>query len=338
MPPPDPILDRQSIEQLAEQGYLPGPLFDRALTLAGIVPDGARWRQFLDRLLLIAGCTFIAAAIIFFIAYNWQEMGRFLKFGLLEAALVLSVAASIAWRNDPLRRQASLLLTVLLVGPLLALVGQTYQTGADTYELFLAWAALSLPWAFLAAWRPVWCWWVSIANAALWLYFAEVGLLGWWVPLIFATHHIVLSLLTANALLLILAEWAGRRGWISGRFHTLERLLALLVIGAATFLHLLFLFERIGVPEWLWLIALATYIIVWAAYRWGRLDVVILSMWATAVIVVILCTVGKQVLKGRDEAAGFLLLGILAIGLSAAAALWLRRLSQHAAAKAQEAL
>ena len=42
--------------------------------------------------------------------------------------------------------KAALLAAALLTGGLLALIGQTYQTGADTFELFATWAALILPW------------------------------------------------------------------------------------------------------------------------------------------------------------------------------------------------
>ncbi|MET0204922.1 MAG: DUF2157 domain-containing protein [Casimicrobiaceae bacterium] len=44
------------------------------------------------------------------------------------------------WRGlDTLPGKAALV-AALLAGALLALVGQVYQTGADTFELFAAWA------------------------------------------------------------------------------------------------------------------------------------------------------------------------------------------------------
>ena len=45
--------------------------------------------------------------------------------------------------------KAALLAASLFVGALLALIGQIYQTGADTFEMFAAWAALILPWVLV---------------------------------------------------------------------------------------------------------------------------------------------------------------------------------------------
>ncbi len=42
--------------------------------------------------------------------------------------------------------KAALLLATLLLGVFLALFGQTYQTGADPWQLFANWALLILPW------------------------------------------------------------------------------------------------------------------------------------------------------------------------------------------------
>jgi uncharacterized membrane protein len=55
-------------------------------------------------------------------------------------------------------------------GGVFAYFGQTYQTGADTWELFSTWAALTLPLAFCARSDAVWSAWVIIAltGLALW--------------------------------------------------------------------------------------------------------------------------------------------------------------------------
>ncbi len=42
-------------------------------------------------------------------------------------------------------RQALLLAIALNIGALLALVGQTYQTGADPWQLFSTWALMLVP-------------------------------------------------------------------------------------------------------------------------------------------------------------------------------------------------
>ena len=54
---------------------------------------------FYRRLFLWLGALLLAAGVIFFFAYNWQALGRFAKFGLVEGLLAVAVAA--AWIAGP---------------------------------------------------------------------------------------------------------------------------------------------------------------------------------------------------------------------------------------------
>src|SRR5437870_12750730 len=89
-----------------------------ALDMAGVLPHAQHWRAFLDRLLLWSGAVALAAAVVFFIAHNWNDLGKFAKFGLVEA---LALAAALGyWR---LRRgraagRAAVLGACLLFGAL----------------------------------------------------------------------------------------------------------------------------------------------------------------------------------------------------------------------------
>src|SRR2546422_9129997 len=106
-----------------------------ALDMAGALPHAQHWRAFLDRLLLWSGAVALAAAVVFFIAHNWNDLGKFAKFGLVEA-LVLGAALGY-WRVGPGKAagKASVLVAGIPVCALLALLGLTYLTGADTWEL-----------------------------------------------------------------------------------------------------------------------------------------------------------------------------------------------------------
>ena len=63
--------------------------------------------------------------------------------------------------------RAATLLAFITTGALLALFGQTYQTGADIYELFLSWALLGLPFAVAAQWGVATAAWVLVLDLAL---------------------------------------------------------------------------------------------------------------------------------------------------------------------------
>lgn len=122
--------------------------------LAALVRKGLLW---------VAGLL-LASGLIFWVAANWQEQSRMFRLGLIEAALALSVLAACVWQRA---RNAALLCATLVLGGLLAFVGQTYQTGADAWHLFAAWAALSLVWVAAARSDVLWLLWVLIVATGL---------------------------------------------------------------------------------------------------------------------------------------------------------------------------
>ncbi|HYC52144.1 MAG TPA: DUF2157 domain-containing protein, partial [Gemmatimonadaceae bacterium] len=113
----------------------------RGVQLAVATPASHEWRGFLATTLALFGGALVLAGVVCFVAFNWSRIGRYGKFALVELAIVAAVV--IAWKKLPkLSGQMALFGAAVLVGPLLAVYGQTYQTGADPYGLFLVWAAL----------------------------------------------------------------------------------------------------------------------------------------------------------------------------------------------------
>lgn len=319
---------REAIEALANARGFAAATRERALALAGHLPNSWQWQRFLDRTLLVLAVMMGAAAVIFWIAYNWNGMSRFMKLGLVEVALI--AAAIFAARQKPrtLASQASLLLAVMILGGLLALVGQTYQTGADTYELFAVWAALSLPWVALTRWRIAWCVWVVLVNVAMQFYFANV-----WRPtnFVFFDSRGLMAHLLLNAGLLWLTEAWGRKALL-GEHHTLERLLALLCLLATTFAYA-FAVHAVG-QGFTMLVAVMAVAAMGVSYRYWRLDVLALAMVAATGIAIVVATL----LRVSDSSGSFFLMGLVVIGLSAGAAVWLRQLLRSAHTKIEGAM
>src|SRR5687768_7999129 len=137
---------------------------------AGLYPTRADWHSFLSNLTLWLGTIALSAAVIFFFAFNWDDLGRFAKFGLVEAAILAGLIACWRFDLDGAPGKAVLLLLSLLTGALLALTGQIYQTGADPYELFGWWAALILPWVLVGRFSPLWLVWLALLNMTVLLY------------------------------------------------------------------------------------------------------------------------------------------------------------------------
>src|SRR5690606_12296379 len=126
--------------------------------------------------LLIIGAVALVLSLVFFIAYNWQNIGKMGKFALVEGALVITIALYVALSFRQLRqrfqliRQLLLLIASIITGSLLALFGQVYQTGADTWQLFFGWALLITPWVVIARFPTLWLLWLGLINACLLLY------------------------------------------------------------------------------------------------------------------------------------------------------------------------
>ena len=167
---------RGSLLALFQAGLLPRKGLEAALQA-----DGAKrsWWKWSNILLLCLGGGLVLTGILFFVAYNWMEMDKAVKLGGLQV-LILACAFG-AWRRG-LRRldgQALLFVACVLVGVFLAAFGQVYQTGADTYELFRAWALLIVFWV-VASRSPVhWLLLLLVTDVAIALYVQHVHFYRW---------------------------------------------------------------------------------------------------------------------------------------------------------------
>ena len=182
-------MDRITLDAFCQQHALDAPAVRNALQRHGGQPDAAAWRQFAIRLMHGAGLGALGAGVLFFVAANWQDYGVLGRFVLLQTALLACVGVAF-WRPPPQAvGQAALLLATLLTGGLLALFGQSYQTGADVHELFFIWALLALPFALAGGTGALWALWWCVLNLAL-------ALLCGWV----GTEHVVWRVLDGRAI------------------------------------------------------------------------------------------------------------------------------------------
>lgn len=159
----------EGLRFLARRGSLPPKVYEKALRLLGLRPSGQDWVVYWLRILLTAGLLFCVAGVICFFAYNWAAMSHFLKFGIIIALMVVTGGAAV-WRGpDSLTGSLGLLACGLLAGPLLAVYGQYYQTGADAWELFRAWTIFLMLLALMGRQNGLWLatWIVGSFWAAL---------------------------------------------------------------------------------------------------------------------------------------------------------------------------
>lgn len=115
------------------------------------VPD---WAQFLSRSSVIIATVLLGSALIMAIAANWLSWPKLLRVVLIQATITALVL--FAWKRGQQKSKEwasvyslsslSVNLAAIAIGGLLALIGQSYQTGADPWWLFAIWALLLLPW------------------------------------------------------------------------------------------------------------------------------------------------------------------------------------------------
>lgn len=318
---------RHIVLRWVEQEYIAVQDIPRALRVAGVLPARDDWRRFLDRLLLWMGTTLIAAALIFFLAYNWNDLGHYAKFSMAEALVV--AALMLVWRKGPdnASGKAALFAASLFVGALLALIGQTYQTGADTFELFGAWAALILPWVLVGQAAIFWLLWLALVNLSIVFYlqafpnvFGMLFIFGR-LPL----EQVLWVLLIFNTAALAVWEVLAARGiaWLRPRLGA--RLLITASGSSVTMLVMMQISNGSHVSIWVvpaWLLWL---VLVWAVYRRAIRDLFALAGGVLSVIVVVASLPGRLM---RFDIAGVLLLtGLIVIALTAAGGWWLKSLA-----------
>jgi uncharacterized membrane protein len=165
---------RLALYELAARQRLDAAALQRLEQIAGLdrPPDAlGRW---LPRAVAALAAGLVGSGLIFWVAANWDLLGRVGQFTLLQGAVLLALVATL-WPG--LYRLPAALLALLGIGGLLAYFGQTYQTGADTWQLFALWAALGVPLCLALRSDLLWSGWVLVAMTAiaLWLQ-AHLGL------------------------------------------------------------------------------------------------------------------------------------------------------------------
>jgi len=165
-----PKLTRFELDRLAEHYKLDPPGVDVLLEASEAKPTAPEIHRFLMRMLGVGGLISLAASLVFFVAANWSRLAVFGRFGLLELVLLGCALVAILKPPSATLGRAALFLAFVTTGALLALFGQTYQTGADVYELFLTWTLLGLPIAILGNWSVTSAAWLLVLNVALMLF------------------------------------------------------------------------------------------------------------------------------------------------------------------------
>lgn len=304
----------------------------RLQALAGLNDEPEALQRAWPRGLAVLGAALGGFGLVMWIAAHWGDLGRHGRFALLMA-FVAVMGAGAAWR--PAARAPLGLLAFLGIGALFAHFGQTYQTGADPWQLFALWAALSLPLCLGARSDVLWAPWALVVAVAisLWTH-ARLGQ-RWEVPADDLATHAVAG---GAAVLLVLGLGRGLSPITGAGVWALRTAVTLTVV-MLTLIALGGLFHSPVAPHFA--LGLALLAVGAALLSRGRgFDIYALS--AVALGVDTLLTAGLARLLFSDsqgsEIASLFFIGIVAAGLLAGSVTLILRLSrQHGAPEAAHA-
>ncbi|GAA3407926.1 GDYXXLXY domain-containing protein [Paenibacillus hodogayensis] len=120
------------------------------------------------------GSSSLLAALVYFFASNWGYLERWQKLAPMTALIVVLYGLHVWLSFRPNRlflSRLSLLSCCLAFGIGLALVGQTYNSHADSYSLFAVWFLAAAALSVVVRWQPFYVLAYALAHATYFLYF-----------------------------------------------------------------------------------------------------------------------------------------------------------------------
>jgi len=132
--------------------------------------DPEFWKTWAIRALLALAVGHILSGIIFFFAFNWNDLSGMTKFAVVGGGIFACLLAWIIAKLDSPAGQAFGIGATVLVGVMFAVLGQVYQTPALIHTPFLFWAVLTLPFALASRNLAHWTVWLAILVVAITTY------------------------------------------------------------------------------------------------------------------------------------------------------------------------
>ncbi|SFX96722.1 Predicted membrane protein [Janthinobacterium lividum] len=204
---------RLAVYQLASAHALDAQQTRQLQEVAGFQREPARLAYWLPRGVAVLGAALLGMGLICWVAANWEDFGRMGRFALLQGMFAAACVGAFA---VPKARVPLLLLALLAIGGLFAYFGQTYQTGADPWQLFALWAVLALPLCFVARSDVLWTPWMLVLSTAVTLWMQAHVRHSWRIDSsdlsIFLSGWLAV-LLACAFVSPLLARWTGAGSW-----------------------------------------------------------------------------------------------------------------------------
>lgn len=323
-------VDRHAVDRLTARGLITAEARDAALAL---IEPPRRWGLWAGRLLGTTGAALVLCGIIYFFAFNWNRIPPFTRLGVVAAMIAAACLTVVVLGFGHRASATAATAAVTLVGVFLAVAGQIYQTGADAWTLFAAWASLTLAWTLLAG---------SAATWAVWITVAAVTIVTWWdqtQPADAAFHSgRNLSLMALFGIALLGRETLAARGisWPAARWTRFFLGLPLLAAAVQLAVILLEEFGGFGPAEGMAIAVIPLCLAAMAVvYRRPIPDLAMLAAVALAACIIADFALFRLLIDGskRADIGTYFLMGVATLALFAAAVAWLRATSRKLEAR-----
>lgn len=251
------------------------------------------------QILQIIGLALIAVSIVYLLAANWWMLPKFVQLFMPQVLLLGSALLSVHFAAREKLRQSLDTVSGLMLGLSLAVIGQIYQTGADSYQLFLLWALLLLPWLY----RPnigVFALFCVVSQLALYFYFKQ----SFWLVRAETVYLLSLNLLTGLSLIYAL------------RYYPVLRYLLIAVV---VLISVFSMFRFIDSNSIWYLASVLVLALLFSAYFYTRqqqLETSLLVAGLALSFSILIFDLTDQYLQ--NSAAGLLVLALLIFGWFAA--------------------
>ncbi len=227
--------------------------------------------------ILFLALSFIGAGIVFFFAYNWQAKPVIVKFTLVQSLFCLGVFGAYKFGLQSKVGKLSLTFASLLVGVFMAVFGQIYQTGADSYQLFATWSVAILPFVLLSNFSILWILYLLLLNLTCFLSWDTFfGYLN--------NDYLYMAATFLNLFFLATREWfINKYSWLN---NNLTRLVPYSIAQFYIFSQLVYQIDE-GSNGIFTLLSIALTVLLFLIYRYRLKDLVMIVINLTSIVCIL---------------------------------------------------
>jgi uncharacterized membrane protein len=165
-------LTREEIHALGSFSDLPPEKCDELLQNE-VFAQSNEWKKFLKLMLLTIGVGFLIGGVIFFFAYNWEDLPKYTKLGVTQALIPIGIVAYLFTKGHTVIRELGAITATVMVGVAFAVYGQIYQSGANDFDFFFNWCAMVAVWVVVTNSPAQWLVYIILLNTTLFTYYFQ---------------------------------------------------------------------------------------------------------------------------------------------------------------------